>query len=43
MILACNDWAKSLDSGVRIEVDVFDFSKAFDPVPAQEAFGRDQW
>ena len=30
LILAIDDWAKALDSGLRIDTAIFDFSKAFD-------------
>jgi hypothetical protein len=33
LILSINDWAKSMDSGLRTDVAIFDFSKAFDSVP----------
>ena len=33
LLLAVNDWAKSLDNGFRTDIAIFDFSKAFDSVP----------
>ena len=33
LILSINDWAKSLDSGLRTDVAIFYFSKVFDSVP----------
>jgi len=33
LVLAVNDWAKSLDNGFRTDIAIFDFSKAFDSVP----------
>jgi len=32
LILAVDDWAKALDLGLRTDVAIFDFSKAFDSV-----------
>ena len=31
--MAIDDWARSLDSGTRTDIAIFDFSKAFDSVP----------
>ena len=31
--LAIDDWARSLDSGTRTDIAIFDFSKALDSVP----------
>ena len=33
LVLAIDDWARSLDSGTRTDIAIFDFSKAFDSVP----------
>jgi len=33
LVLAIDDWARSLDSGIRTDIAIFDFSKAFDSVP----------
>src|SRR5664279_1964424 len=35
LVAAIDDWAKALDSGIRTDVAIFDFSKAFDSVPHQ--------
>jgi len=33
LVLSIDDWAKFLDSGLRTDVAIFDFAKAFDYVP----------
>ena len=38
LILAIDDWAKTLDHGAQADVAIFDFSKAFDSVHI-----RDSW
>ena len=35
LILSVDDWSKSLDRGLRTDMAIFDFSKAFDSVPHQ--------
>ena len=35
LILSIDDWSKSLDRGLRTDMAIFDFSKAFDSVPHQ--------
>ena len=33
LVLAVDDWARSLDSGNRTDIAIFKFSKVFDSVP----------
>ena len=35
LVLSIDDWAKSVDRGLRTDMAIFDFSKAFDSVPHQ--------
>jgi len=40
LILSINDWARSLDSGFRTDVAIFDFSKVFNSVPHTRLLGK---
>jgi len=40
LILSIDDWARSLDSGFRTDVAIFEFSKAFDSVPHTRLLGK---
>ena len=40
LILAVDDWAKSLDTGHRTDIAIFDFSKAFDSVPHRRLLSK---
>ena len=40
LVLACDDWASAMNKGIRTDVAVFDFSKAFDSVPHKRLIAK---